>query len=425
MLYKSPRQYYNHKYSDKSSLVPTVTVKPVKSRSSSVESPTSHSAAAATTHLRDLLLCTSPEITDDEEGDDDSWHEDTLVIDVTGDSVTTSNRSTAIRVRSADSTTRNRLFESDSDEDYYDQDGEDNDEDDEDSDLDRILTTPSSLGAPSSTGSSSLSRSTSWPRCRRQVSPKPTLNDPLLLPSSAAPMFLAATTTTSGWLPSRSTGQRRSSLSSTSPTSSLVTGTPLSQLSAPTSTSSISLLTQSLRSLVRLPNLSLPDPSPPPPRQLGLTGLDLDRLVEESPWDWRDGKPSISGPVVEWDPPEHTHQESLPPFIVNPSNRKLLRRPHVIDNEHSAAVQLQTFSFPSGAPTAASATSKSTSTLSPPPSPVGRTIDLPPCAPLHIEQVDDMSQGEIAEPTPQPVARYISNQRHLLMLSVSLNAHMC
>lgn len=83
------------------------------------------------------------------------------------------------------------------------------------------------------------------------------------------------------------------------------------------------------------------------------------------------------------------------------SSVPLLRRlpPALVDNEHATVVQLQTFSSPS------------------PPSPPRKTIDLPPLAPAPAV----VEEEEEAAPLSPPITRYISNPRHLLMISLELS----
>lgn len=170
-----------------------------------------------------------------------------------------------------------------------------------------------------------------------------------------------------------------------------------------------SLLTKSLRSLVSLPNLNLTLPALPPilslPRMRPAPiGYDVEELggMDDSLWGWHAGRPDATDG---WR--DERERAAVEPST---SRRRVARRASIedagdflgswasdgpsdafVDYEAStAAVQLQTFA--------------------PPPSPSRkRTISLP------------------TPPTPAPsapppaVPRLISNQRHLLMLSLELS----
>ncbi|ORY66926.1 hypothetical protein BCR35DRAFT_308361 [Leucosporidium creatinivorum] len=266
----------------------------------------------------------------------------------------------------------------------FDDDSEDDDEDDE---ALLILRTPSS----SSSSPASLSTKSSG---LKPVDRKPTSTDPLLSPPSSSPTLAHAfgRRTSAGWLPTPPrTQDRRLS------TSSSELASPAPPTSTTTSQPSISLLTKSLRSLARLPNLALEQPAPLQPP---LTALDLQGLgtVEENPWEWRGGRGERSAVDEAWEVPQKRAEGSN---VVSASSAPLLRRlpPALVDNEHATVVQLQTFSSPS------------------PPSPPRKTIDLPPLAPAPAVVVEE----EEPLPLSPPITRYISNPRHLLMISLELS----
>ncbi|KAM0755940.1 hypothetical protein T439DRAFT_320638 [Meredithblackwellia eburnea MCA 4105] len=236
--------------------------------------------------------------------------------------------------------------------------------------------------------------------------------------------------------------------------------TAMSPSSLPKSTSS--LLTKSLRSFAQLPNINLSLPPLPPLLSLPsvklptvpLMGYDIEGLgsLDESPWDWRpppsrrgggggwtpSGPRTPLGPAAAETAPNSKRQPKrrssveegdegsvsvaeflggTPPVVVvkdSSSHRRVgavlsnspdlvmpgrvLSSPH--DQDQSGSVQLQTFSRPTPNPTP---------TPSPPSTPRKRTIDLPelPTPP--------------PPPTTAPMPRLISNQRHLLMLSLELS----
>lgn len=268
------------------------------------------------------------------------------------------------------SPSRPRLFEDDSD--------------DEDEDQVLILRTPSEA--------SSLSKSPSL--SRRSPNRKPAATDPLLSPAPSSPVLAHGFGRRhQGWLPTPSRVEKRR----------LSTSSPLGDLLPPASPASnqpsISLLTQSLRSLARLPNLSidaLPASQPPPLGTSSALSLEgLGEVIEETPWEWKGSRLVDVAAVDEaWEVPRPSAE-----LIVGIQRSPMLRQvpPALVDNEHAAVVQLQTFSSPA------------------PASPPRRTIDLPPPLPLVVEPED-----EPAALPPVVTTRYISNPRHLLMISLEL-----
>jgi hypothetical protein len=272
---------------------------------------------------------------------------------------------------------------------------DDSDAEDDDDELLLVLRTPSLSSSPAS----SLSLKSSG---LKPVDRKPTSTDPLLSPPSSAPTLAHAfgRRTSVGWLPSPSSTQHRRLSTSTS-SDDLPSPAP----PAPTNSSqpSISLLTKSLRSLARLPNLALEQSAPPQPP---LGALDLEGLgaVEENPWEWRGERGERPAMDEAWEVPQkRVEGSSSSSSAGSASSVPLLRRlpPALVDNEHATVVQLQTFSTPT------------------PPSPPRKTIDLPPLAPAPA--VVEEEEPADASPLSPPSTRYISNPRHLLMISLELS----
>ncbi|KAL8277962.1 hypothetical protein RQP46_009594 [Phenoliferia psychrophenolica] len=174
-----------------------------------------------------------------------------------------------------------------------------------------------------------------------------------------------------------------------------------------------SLLTKSLRSLINLPNLNLSLPSLPPlPPLLSFPqirpipiGFDVEELggMDDSLWGWRAGRP----PTVEPDSPprrgklpRRSSVEYAGDFLGNAPiwNSSPNERGGDADDDTAAVLQLETFSPPA------------------PPSPSRkRTIALP----IIIDSPPPPSPPPATPPPAMP--RLISNQRHLLMLSLELS----
>lgn len=158
----------------------------------------------------------------------------------------------------------------------------------------------------------------------------------------------------------------------------------------PTSPGPISLLTKSLRSLTRLPNLSLPALPPllslPQTFRVPLPGIDLESLgvLEESPWDWRGSRPGMRVGEVGWG-----GKRVCKGGVEGGRAGKVVE-----ESEPTMVVQLQTFSPPT---------------------------------PKEVEVVDIVLPPSlvVTPPPPPPPSppppRHISNQRHLLMLSLEIS----
>ncbi|KAK4055659.1 hypothetical protein OIV83_000205 [Microbotryomycetes sp. JL201] len=277
------------------------------------------------------------------------------------------------------SPSRPRLFpDSDADEDEF--------EDEEEDDPSDEATTPNSVTAttPPSLSSAPWSAKRSVPR---KAAPA---FDPLLSPPPATPVLSTLKTTSrrasAGWLPAGVTTSTPSlptvvSIADDSPF--LPTTRHVSPSPPPARTPTVSLLTKSLRSLARLPNLSL---SPAmTATSTGFDSLDLDGL----------------GPIDDrWTlstaPPRKSFGTSPRPVIA------------VSDMVRAPSVQLKTFNSPARAAR---------------PEPV--KLDVVNCdteTPL-LAVIDTSIAAPVVVPTPLPTPppRFISNQRHLLMLSLEIS----
>lgn len=112
--------------------------------------------------------------------------------------------------------------------------------------------------------------------------------------------------------------------------------------------------------------------------------------MEENPWEWRAGVADRMPVDEAWEVPLRPRREG--------AELGRGRAASVDDHEHETVrVQLQTFSSPPA-----------------PPSPPRTTIDLPPLTPVPV-----VAEQEVEPPLP-PTTRYISNPRHLLMISLEL-----
>jgi hypothetical protein len=183
--------------------------------------------------------------------------------------------------------------------------------------------------------------------------------------------------------------------------------TPSSSLSSspPPATSARreSLLTKSLRSLTRLPNLSFPSlPSLPPLLSLPsilrepLSGVDIDGLctMEDSPWEWRGTNLEGTGAgKSNWELERESFRQRASRGKESAVALARIYDGPIDEGEATMVVQLQTF-----------------------------TPHLPPPSPLPISIASPSQPIESGTPVvvSPPPPRVISNQRHLLMLSLEI-----
>ncbi|KAK4057874.1 hypothetical protein OIO90_001093 [Microbotryomycetes sp. JL221] len=301
------------------------------------------------------------------------------------------------------SPSRPRLFPDDSDMDVDD----DEDEDDDNESDEFEVETPNSGPSPS------REPHRQWTAGVRTVVRKPLSFDPLLSPPPQTPVLAPLRTRrgSAGWLPAGSSvpspaivaAPSSSSVSNTLANSpvNLATGAPASTASKTRANTAslgggVSLLTKSLRSLARLPNLSLL-PSTTPSSHL--VGLDLD---DAGPIDdeWRSSSSSSS---------TIAHQLHSP---------RGLSTDHVIIVSDVASrvtsVQLKTFTAPLATSTGELSTPNGTTT-----SPKAK-LDVPVGVVVSGDELTNPQAPSVTLPILPP-PRLISNQRHLLMLALEIN----
>lgn len=260
-------------------------------------------------------------------------------------------------------------------------------DDDSEEDDDYFPLTPTSLPSLSTSSYSSSPSSYSFtsPRRRLSVSTLAT-TDPLVSPPSEIPPPLEQ---------------------AFSPPHSTLPAYPVT----PTKSNTTSLLTKSLCSLVRLPNLSLPTLSRPSiipilssskANHLELTEQEEGKgMTPEIPWEWRGSR---SGNAVTW---RGREKDSVPSsggkisILRGAGKRVMLER----EEEAIMVVQLQTFS---------------------PMIDLGRIEDEDQVVEIDLDELTPAPQVVVKEiiPTPPSVTttplRIVSNQRHLLMLSLEI-----
>ncbi|KAM0788809.1 hypothetical protein ACM66B_002896 [Microbotryomycetes sp. NB124-2] len=334
----------------------------------------SNRAAQATTHTTSCWSL-SDEGEDDEDDDDDD------------DSASIGDGSPSCSPMPSLSPSRPRLFPESDDEDIK------SDEDDE-------AATPKSVAAtsPPLTPSSSPA----WTTQIRTVSRKPLSFDPLLSPPPATPVLSTVKTTSrrasAGWLPAGVT----TSSPSLPTVVSIVDETPLfpsarsaATVSAPVRTTpTVSLLTQSLRSLARLPNLSLAPSSSleSVASSAGLVGWDVDGLgpIDD---EWTRAATSSSR--------KSTSTAAKPVVVIS-------------DGERVPSVQLKTFNSPTPRPCPRV---QSVELDSP-------HVDVATVPATHVTSAPEPESVVVAVAVPAlgpAPPRFISNQRHLLMLSLEIS----
>ncbi|GAA6037820.1 hypothetical protein JCM8097_005055 [Rhodosporidiobolus ruineniae] len=275
---------------------------------------------------------------------------------------------------------------------------------------------PPPFRRPSASSPSSLGRS---PSLRKSSVVK---SDPLLCPSTPPPAFSFGRRGEPGhWLPSPP--ETTSYCAATSPE--LPDVLPLPSLSPPPSpprrlTPPISLLTKSLRSLSRLPNLL---PGLPTPQAYLATSLPSNDLAPG----WG---PAERRRVLAEEPSHAADEARMLTALSRHRPSSAARTPIVDEVEAAVATDVRTGeSVEAGGVKLDRLDPSGAKTLSPPPSPTSPTADLLPlphvAPPSASPALDFLPSSPTptgnagAEDAPPPLPpRFISNTRHLLMLSL-------